>query len=129
MTSKTNKYLSIFSILSLFLLIPFLGFSQTEIEKEQVKVEALSIEITIDSAEELDTTFKEQDLEELFEMTDADEEVTFILNCTFEAAKDNLKGHLKYTVKGKTNEKEKLFNDIKKAKATALKFYTLKNRK
>jgi len=135
MTSKTNKNLSTnnfigkISILSLFLLIPFLGFSQTEIEKEQVKVEALGIEITVDSAEELDTIFKEEDLDELFEITEGNEDITFTLNCNFEEAKDKLKGHMTFTIKGKANNKEKLLIDINRAKASAIKFYNLKNQK
>lgn len=137
MTSKHQKHLSfnLFLTKTLILcsvfLIPFLGFCQSEIDKkpDTFKVEALSIEVTIDSVEELKTTFEEQDLEELFMIMEADEEIAFKLNCTFEEAKDKLKGSMTYVIKGKANEKEKLKKSIKKAKATVLKFYNLKNKK
>jgi len=131
MKSKThknlsfNKFLSKTFFLCIVLLIPFLGFSQSIIEKEleTVKVEALSIEVTIDSVEELESAFKEQDLDELFKMMDVDEDITFKLNCSFEETKSKLKGSMTYTIKGKANEKEKLLKSILKAKASALKFY------
>ena len=46
----------------------------------------------------------------------------------FEETKSKLKGSMTYTIKGKANEKEKLLKSILKAKASALKFYNLKNR-
>lgn len=47
-------------IVGLLLLLPFFGFSQSKIEKasETVKIEALSIEVAIDSIEELESIFK-----------------------------------------------------------------------
>lgn len=112
----------------LVMLISVVGFSQSKVDEESVKVDAFSIEVTIDSLEELESTFKAEDLDELFMMMDNNEELSFTLNCSFSEVKDNLKGSMTYTVVGRANEKEKLLKNIEKMKATALKFYNLKNR-
>ncbi len=127
--SNNIKRMSKILIASLTLLISQVGFSQSQTELDKVKVEAFSIEVTIDSVEELESTFKEQDLEELFKISNDNVDITFKLNCSFEETKDKVKGSMTYTVKGKTNEKENFLKGIKKVKATALKFYNLKNRK
>ncbi len=113
----------------LVMLISVVGFSQSKVEEESVKVDTFSIEVTIDSPEELESTFKAEDLDELFKMMDSNEELSFTLNCSFSEGKDNLKGSMTYTVLGRANEKSKFLKNIEKMKATALKFYNLKNRK
>ncbi|OUS00416.1 hypothetical protein A9Q86_10620 [Flavobacteriales bacterium 33_180_T64] len=115
----------------LILLISFIGFSQSKTEKEAfkiTKIEAIGIEVTIDSVEELESVFKVEDVEELFSLSEADGTITFTLNCDFDASKNNLKGSMTYTVKGEVNEKAEFLKNIKKAKAIALKFYNFKNR-
>ena len=115
-------------VTSLVLLVSVLGFSQSKIEKETIKVEALTIELTVKSQEELELTVKEQELDEFFKLTENDIDITFKLNCSFNEAKAKLKGSMTYIVKGKANNKAQFFTSIKKAKSAALKFYNLKNR-
>ncbi|SDI36177.1 hypothetical protein [Winogradskyella thalassocola] len=129
MKSKMRDCFSLKKVLTcLVMLISVVGFSQSKVDEESVKVDAFSIEVTIDSLEELESTFKAEDLDELFMMMDNNEELSFTLNCSFSEVKDNLKGSMTYTVVGRANEKEKLLKNIEKMKATALKFYNLKNR-
>lgn len=113
----------------LALLISTVGFSQSKIEKKQIKVDTISIEVTVDSVDELESTFTEADLTELFKMLDDNEALSFTLRCSFSEIKDNLKGSMTYSIVGTSNEKEKFIANIKKMKSTALKFYNLKNRK
>lgn len=118
-------------ILSLAMLFSLVSFSQTEPEKKTVKttnVQAFSLEITIDSIEELESIFMTEDLEELFLITEDNEDITFTLNCNFKEAKDKMEGHISYTIKGNTNDKEKLVKSLEKVKTSALKFYKSKNK-
>lgn len=123
-----NQIMSTIFIFCSLLIVPIFGYSQSNNETK-FNIEAFTIEVTVDSAEELNTVFKEKDLDELFKISKEGEAVTFKLNCSFEEAKNNLKGSMTYTFKGNTNEKEKLLKSINKAKTMALKFYNLKNRK
>ncbi|REE08010.1 hypothetical protein DFQ09_10971 [Winogradskyella pacifica] len=129
MKSKMRDCFSLKKVLTcLVLLISVVGFSQSKVEDKSVKIDAFSIEVTIDSLEELESTFKAEDLDELLEMMDNNEELSLTLNCSFSEAKDNLEGNMTYTVTGRANEKTKFLKNIEKMKATALKFYNLKNR-
>ncbi|MGJ8547934.1 hypothetical protein [Winogradskyella wichelsiae] len=129
MKSKIRDCFSLKKVFTCFvLLISVVGYSQSKVEDKSVKIDAISIEVTIDSFEELESTFKSEDLDELFKMMDGNEELSFTLNCSFSEDKDNLKGSMTYTVVGSANEKSKFLKNIKKMKATVLKFYNLKNR-
>ncbi|WP_179335658.1 hypothetical protein [Winogradskyella costae] len=130
MKSKIHDCFSLKKVFTcLVLLISVVGYSQSKVEDKSVKIDAISIEVTIDSFEELESTFKAEDLDELFKMMDSNEELSFTLNCSFSEVKDNLKGSMTYTVMGRADEKTKFLKNIEKMKATALKFYNLKNRK
>ena len=130
MKSKIRDCFSLKKVFTCFvLLISIVGYSQSKVEDKSVKIDAISIEVTIDSFEELESTFKAEDLDELFKMMDSNEELSFTLNCSFSEVKDNLKGSMTYTVMGRANEKSKFLKNIEKMKATVLKFYNLKNRK
>ncbi|MEP5254469.1 hypothetical protein [Winogradskyella rapida] len=112
----------------LVLLITVVGYSQSKVEENALKIDGISIEVTIDSVEDLESIFKPEDIDELFKMIANNEELSFTLNCSFSEVKNNLKGNMIYSVVGRANEKAKFLKNIEKIKATALKFYNLKNR-
>tara|TARA_R110002049_G_scaffold284235_2_gene464796 strand:- start:1169 stop:1534 length:366 start_codon:yes stop_codon:yes gene_type:complete len=116
------------TIICFLILLSNLGHSQSEIKNKTTKIEALTIEITIDSSNELESVFKTEDLDELFNVSEDNEDITFRLNCNFKKEKDKLEGHISYTINGNVNEKEMFIKSIKKIKASALKFYNLKNK-
>ncbi|RCW94047.1 hypothetical protein [Winogradskyella arenosi] len=130
MKSKIRDYFSPKKACTyLVLLITVVGYSQSKVEENTLKMDGINIEVTIDSVEDLESTFKPEDIDELFKMMTNNEELSLTLNCSFSEVKNNLKGSMTYSVIGRTNEKAKFLKNIEKIKATALKFYNLKNRR
>jgi hypothetical protein len=111
-----------------FVLLSTLGYSQSKIANQNTKIEAFSIEVSVNSAEEIETALSPKNLEAFFKLIEADEGMTFKLNCSFNETKDKLKGDMTYTVKGKGSDKKQFVKNVEKAKTTALKFFNLKNR-
>ena len=119
-------------ILPLFLIACSLGFSQSQSSEElevrkEVKVESVDVVVTVDSAEELESTFTMDDIKEMFDLTNKDEDVSFKLVCNGDLMSDGKKSHMSYKIKGSSNDQEtfiKRVNDIRKA---AIKYYKNKN--
>ena len=77
-------------IICLALLVSTFGFSQsnsTEIN-DNIKLKNVSIEVTVDSAEEIKSTFTTKGIKDLLDETDENEVVTFKIICKYKNEND-----------------------------------------
>jgi hypothetical protein len=132
MKSKIHEYLKIKKTMSknisisLAFLITISGFSQSKlvngtVVKETTRVENVSLEITVDSAEEIKSTFKFEDFREILELSDDDDVVSFKIIC------NGVKSHVSYKIEGNSNDKEAFLFGIKKIRTAAINYYNNKN--
>ena len=91
------------------------------------KIENFSIMVEVDSAEEIDSTFKVEDFEDIFEEAKVGEKVTFKLKCNGKVMSNGVKSSMSYTIEGNTNEKEKFLERVSKIRTSAIKYYKSKN--
>jgi hypothetical protein len=113
-------------ITSLALLVTLSGFSQSKstsgmVVTETVSVNNVSVVVTVDSAEEIKSTFKIEDFREILELSDDDEVVSFKIIC------NGLKSHVSYKIEGNSNDKEAFLFGIKKIRTAAINYYNNKN--
>ncbi|WP_282043686.1 hypothetical protein [Winogradskyella flava] len=120
-------------ITGLSLLMIALTFGQTkslsgtlETFEKETKIENLKIEITVDSAEEIKSTFSTEDIKRILDEISEDESIIFKMTCNNKNASSGYKSSASYTVKGNTDDKDFFIKSIKKVRKAAIKYY--KNR-
>ncbi len=119
-------------IMSLALVITMLGFSQSKsingaVAKEQPKLEDVSVTVTVDSAEEIESTFQVEDIKEILESTDENETITFKIICNGRTMSNGEKSHTSYSVEGNSNRPEAFLKSIEKIRTSAISYYNNKN--
>ena len=119
-------------ITCLFVLLVTLGFSQSKssnnaISKNTVKVESMSLTIEVDSAEELKSTFKLEDLSEIFSSDNKDESYSLKIICNGEKMSNGVKSHISYKVEGNSADTESFFKRVELIRDSALSYYNNKN--
>jgi hypothetical protein len=121
-------------IICLALLILSFGFSQSHSMKndinaeatyinEEIKLKNVSIEVTVDSAEEIKSTFTTKGIKELLDDTDEGEDISFKIICNGVKMSNGSKSHASYEVKGNTDNKKQFLKSIKKIRKAAIKYY------
>lgn len=129
---RINKYVIINSILTCFLaLVSMHAFSQTSSvkgmnDKGVVKVESLSITVTVDSAEELESTLKLNDLKDILKKSDANQALSFEIICNKANTLEGLKSHISYKFEGNTNQTEEFLKYAERIRLAALNYYNEK---
>jgi len=120
-------------ITGLSLLMITLTFGQTkslsgtlETSEKETKIENLKIEITVDSAEEIKSTFSTEDIKHILDEISEDESILFKMTCNNKNASTGYKSSVSYTVKGNTDDKDFFIKSIQKVRKAAIKYY--KNR-
>lgn len=93
----------------------------------KVKVENFQIAVEVDSLEEIESTFSVDDFREILSETGENESITFSIKCNDRKVGEEVKSHIKYEIKGNTNEKEKFLESVEKIRAAAIKYYSSKN--
>ena len=119
-------------ITSLALVITMLGFGQTRsingvVAEEQPKLEDVSVTVTVDSAEEIESTFQVEDIKEILESTDKNETVTFKIICNGRKMSNGEKSHMSYSVEGNSNKPEAFLKSVEKIRTSAINYYNNKN--
>lgn len=119
-------------ITSLALLITLTGFSQSKsmngmVVKETVKVSNVSVVVTVDSAEEIESTFKVEDFIEILELSDDNEVVSLKVICNGNKMINGVKSYVSYKIEGNTNNKEEFLMTVEKIRTAAINYY--KNKK
>jgi hypothetical protein len=113
-------------ITGLALCIGILGYSQSasiEHNDEEVKFKNVSITVSVDSAEEINSTFTTKGIKKLLDNTDEGEAVSFEIICNSKDSKDGVKSNVSYKLEGNTDDKKSFLKMIKKIKKAAIKYY------
>lgn len=119
-------------IVCLALLFTTIGFSQSKTIKgmvvnETVKAKNLAITVTVDSADDIESTFKTEDIEEIFDHSANNEILTFKIICNSDTMSNGKKAHVSYEIEGKSDEREQFIKGVEKIRAAAIKYYKNKN--
>ncbi|MEM9679076.1 MAG: hypothetical protein AAF901_02030 [Bacteroidota bacterium] len=115
----------------LALVLTTFTFAQTpslngKVTKDDVKFEDFKITVTADSAEEVESTFKVQDLEEIFESSAPNTDITFKIICNGDLMSNGEPATMSYTVIGNTDNKEGFLERVKKVRSAAIEYYNNK---
>ena len=119
-------------ITSLALLVTLAGFSQSKsinemVSKETVKVTNVAIAITVDSAEEIESSFKVKDIKDVLDISGTDEVVSFKITCNGDQMSNGVKSHVSYQIEGNSNDKKAFLFGIEKIRKAAINYYHNKN--
>ena len=138
MKSKIHEYLKITKTMSknisisLALLITISGFSQSKlmngmVVKETTIVENVSVEITVDSAEEIKSTFKVEDIKNILNSSNDNETLSFKITCNGDKMSNGVKSKVSYKLEGRSNDRESFLFGIEKIRTAAINYYKNKN--
>jgi len=117
----------------LTLLITTLTYSQTNLIESvnktpgEVKLENVSITVTVDSAEEVESVLKMEDIKQLLDESAENEAITFKITCNGNRMSNGKKSHMSYTVKGNTDDRAGFLKSVEKMRNSAINYY--KNKK
>ena len=106
---NNNKMIRNYVMAGLLLLCTVTGYSQSvtssdTITKEVTKMEGMSIAVTVDSAEDLKSSFKAEDIIEILGDLSEDQTISFKLICNGEKMSNGVKSHLSYKIDGNSND-------------------------
>lgn len=120
-------------ITSLALLLAIVSFGQAKtingnakINDGAVSIEDVSIHVTVDSAEEIKSTFTIGAIKELLDESAESKEISFKITCNGSKMASGVKSHVSYEVKGNTDDKKNFLRSIKKIRKAAIKYYQSK---
>ncbi|SHH00388.1 hypothetical protein [Winogradskyella jejuensis] len=97
-----------------------------KVKLDDVKIENVSISVEVDSAEDIESTFSIKDFEELLDITEKGEELSFKIKCNGKTMSNGVKSSMSYEIKGNTNDKKEFLKNIKKLRKAAIKYYKSK---
>lgn len=120
---------NLFTVLALCASVVIFAQTQNlkgEVKITEVKLENLKIEVEVDSAEEIKSTFTVDDFKEILENTGENEKLTFKIKCNGEEMSNGVKSSMSYEIKGNSNEKEAFLKNVTKLRKAALKYYNSK---
>lgn len=114
-------------VMSLVVLMSFSVCSQSkDIELEydaEVKIESVAFVVTVDSAEELESTFKIEDLKTFFDNSSSDESISLKIICNGELMSNGNKSTLSYKIYGNAKNMKDFMKSARKIKRAAIKYY------
>jgi len=123
------KFKNLFT--SIALLATIFSFSQSKnsngVVNKTVKVENVGISVTVDSAEEIESTFKLEDMNEVLDLSSDNEELSFEIICNGKKMKNGVKSHISYKVEGNANDRDNFLNSVKIIRSAAINYYKNKN--
>lgn len=119
-------------ITSLALLVTLASFSQSKstngiVVKETVRVNNVSVAITVDSAEDIESSFRIEDIEDVLDLSDDNETVSFKIICNGDKMSTGVKSHVSYQIEGNSNDKKAFLFGIEKIRTAAINYYNNKN--
>ena len=115
----------------LTLLITTISFSQSnslngKVTSNDIKVSDLSISVTVDSAEEVESTFKIEDVKELLAEVKSDENISFEITCNGKAMSNGKKSKFSYKVNGSNKDIDGFLKNVEKMRKAAIEYYNNK---
>ena len=121
---------NLFTVLALCVSVVIFAQTQNlkgEVKITEVKVEYIKIEVEVDSAEEIESSFAIKDFESFLDEADEGEELSFKIKCNGEKMSNGVKSSMSYEIKGNTGDKKAFLDSIKKLREAAIKYYKSKN--
>ncbi len=115
----------------LLLLISTIGISQSKsitgnTSIEDVKIQGLSVSVDVDSAEEVKSTFKIEDIKEILSSVSDNEEISFEIVCNGETMFKEGKSRVSYKVNGNSKDINGFLKSVKKIRKAAINYYKAK---
>lgn len=119
-------------ITCLTLLIATATFSQSQstqglVVKETTRVENVTVTVSVDSAEEIEKTFKLEDIKEIIENSSDNETLSFKIICNGDKMSNGKKAHVSYKVEGNSNDADSFLKSVEKIRTSAIEYYKNKN--
>lgn len=115
-------------VICLALTFATVAFSQNQSKGEPSnlslsKVTNLEIVVTVDSAKDIENTFKVKDIEEILKETKENEVITFSLICNGSMMSNEKKSTITYKIKGNSSEPEEFLTLVTKLRKSAIEYY------
>lgn len=112
----------------LALVLATLGFSQNPQNEtignlSQTRITNLEVVVTVDSANDIEKTFKVEDIKEILNESDPNEEISFSLVCNGAKMSNGKKSTMTYKIEGNSDESEEFLSLVKKLRKSAIKYY------
>ena len=128
---KNTKMIRNYVLIGLIFLSSVKGFSQSlttnrVVVKEVTKVENMSIAITVDSAEDLESTFQVEDIKEIVGDLSEDETISFKIICNGKKMSNGVKSHISYKIDGNSDDTEGFLKSVEKIRTAAINYYNNK---
>lgn len=98
---------------------------ESDVSKDIVTFENLNISVTVNSAEDIKSTFNVKDIKDIVLDVDDNEALSFAITC--EDASKNSNSYLTYKVEGNTNDVDGFIKSIKVIRKSAIKYYNNKS--
>lgn len=137
MNSKIKKILNSSKITKkLFIVASLLfsafGFSQSHLVngvlvEETPILENVSITVTVDSSDEIESTFNVEDIKRIIDDSKDNETVSFKIICNGKEMSNGEKSHVSYKIEGNSNKKESFLKGVEKIRTSAINYYNNKN--
>ena len=118
---------TVFTILGL--LIATVSFGQdleANVTTENTKITNLSVSVSVDSAEEVESTFNMKDIKKILHEVEGDEDISFEITCNGEEISKGVTRKISYRVTGNANDKASFLKRIKKIRKSAINYYNNK---
>ena len=88
-----------------------------------VKVESMAIKVSVDSAEDLESTFKLDDLNKILNESKENQIISFEIICNGGKMSDGVTSYLSYKIQGNSDEPEEFLKKLEKVRIAAINYY------
>ncbi len=120
-------------IIIVLILFSVLSFGQSKnlkgtITKSEARINNVSITVTVDSIEDIESTFSIEDIKSILEEEmEEDEKISFKIICNKDTMVNGEESYASFKVDGNTNNIEGFLTNVKKIKDSAINYYKNKN--
>jgi len=98
-----------------------------KIKFENVKVNGMSVSVSVDSASDIERTFQITDIKEVLNMTGENQDLTFEITCETQTKNEGVSKSVIYRAKGNSNQKEEFLRIVGKIREASIEYYKSKN--
>ena len=99
---------------------------EANVTTENTKITNVSVSVTVDSAKEVESTFKMKEIREILNEVKGDEELTFEIFCVGDNISEGVTRKVSYRVTGNSNDKKRFLKGIRKIRKAAITYYNNK---
>ena len=87
---------------------------EANVTTENTKITNVSVSVTVDSAKEVESTFKMKDIKKILNEVEGGEELSFEITCNGDNISEGVSRKVSYRVTGNSNDKKRFLESIKK---------------